>query len=69
MLILGFFRYNMMKAEPKVQQRYAAAPHGPGAAFCCRAGCDCRYLKVVQDQVIDKDYGCAGPYCGDGECC
>ena len=59
----------MMNTESKAQQRCAVAAQTPEAAFFCRPGCDFCYPEVVQDQVIDKNYGCAGLCGGGGEYC
>ena len=47
--------------EKAVKQRYSAAANAPEAALCCPIDYDTRYLHIVPQEVIDKDYGCGDP--------
>jgi ubiquinone/menaquinone biosynthesis C-methylase UbiE len=47
--------------ESAVKQRYSAAARAPEAALCCPIDYDRRFLEVIPDEVIEKDYGCGDP--------
>jgi SAM-dependent methyltransferase len=55
--------------EHAVRERYAAAAQVREAALCCPVEYDARYLEVVPDEVIERDYGCGDPsrYVREGE--
>lgn len=53
-------------AEPNntrknVEERYASAAQTQEAALCCPVEYDRKYLEVIPDEVIEKDYGCGDP--------
>jgi len=50
-----------MKQENAVKSRYASAAEAQEAALCCPVDYDPQYLKVIPQEVIDKDYGCGDP--------
>ncbi|PQJ27553.1 methyltransferase domain-containing protein [Rubritalea profundi] len=50
-----------MKTESAVKARYAAAANQAEAALCCPVDYDPKYLKVIPQEVIEKDYGCGDP--------
>lgn len=50
-----------MRPESAVKQRYAAAAKAPEAALCCPVTYDPQYLRVIPQEVIEKDYGCGNP--------
>lgn len=50
-----------MKVETAVKARYADAAKKPEAALCCPVDYNRQYLKVIPQEVIDKDYGCGDP--------
>src|SRR5467141_1186287 len=47
--------------ELAVRQRYAAAAQAPVAALCCAVDYERRHLKIIPEEVIQKDYGCGDP--------
>lgn len=47
--------------ESAVKQRYTAAASAPEAALCCPVEYDARYLAIIPQEVIEKDYGCGDP--------
>jgi arsenite methyltransferase len=48
--------------EQVVRDRYAAGAKAPQAALCCPTdGYDDRYLKILPEEIIAKDYGCGDP--------
>jgi len=51
----------MMKTESAVKERYSGAAKAPEAALCCPVEYDTRYLKIIPQEVIEKDYGCGDP--------
>ncbi len=48
-------------AESSVKERYAAAARVREAALCCPVEYNQDLLKVIPDEVINKDYGCGDP--------
>ena len=56
-------------AESSVTSRYAAAAKAPEAALCCPVEYDRELLKIIPQEVIEKDYGCGDPsrYVNPGE--
>jgi len=50
-----------MRTETAVRNRYAGAAHTPEAALCCPVEYDQKYLAVIPQEVIEKDYGCGDP--------
>ncbi len=44
-----------------VRERYSAAAHERDAALCCPVDYDPQYLKVIPEEVIERDYGCGDP--------
>jgi arsenite methyltransferase len=51
----------MNSIEGIVSDRYAGAAERREEALCCPVNYDPRYLKVIPQEVIDKDYGCGDP--------
>ncbi len=47
--------------ENAVRERYSAAAHQREAALCCPVDYDRQYLKVIPEEVIERDYGCGDP--------
>ena len=47
--------------ESAVKQRYAAGAQVQEAALCCPVDYDPQYLKVIPQEVIERDYGCGDP--------
>ena len=52
-----------------VQQRYAAGAQAVEAALCCPVDYNTEYLKIIPQDVLDRDYGCGDPsrYVREGE--
>lgn len=55
--------------ETAVLQRYARAAHSAESGLCVALSYDPAFLKVIPDEVIEKDYGCGDPsrYVREGE--
>jgi ubiquinone/menaquinone biosynthesis C-methylase UbiE len=58
-----------LATEAAVRARYSAASQVREATLCCPIDYDPRYLKVLPDEVIERDYGCGDPsrYVREGE--
>ncbi|QDS94517.1 arsenite S-adenosylmethyltransferase [Roseimaritima multifibrata] len=56
-------------AESSVYQRYAAAAQAVEPALCCPVEYSSDLLKVIPDEIIERDYGCGDPtpYVRSGE--
>ena len=50
-----------LNVEAAVKNRYSNAAQSKEAALCCPIDYDQQYLKVIPQEVIDKDYGCGDP--------
>ena len=44
--------------ERAVHDRYGAAANVREAALCCPIDYDPRYLEVIPQEVLERDYGC-----------
>jgi len=44
-----------------VQERYADGAHQVEPTLCCPTDYDPQYLKIIPDEVIERDYGCGDP--------
>jgi ubiquinone/menaquinone biosynthesis C-methylase UbiE len=58
-----------INAESEVRKRYAAGAQAPEAKLCCPVDYNAEYLKVIPQEVIERDYGCGDPskYLREGE--
>jgi arsenite methyltransferase len=50
-----------LNAETAVRYRYAAGAHQAEAKLCCPVDYNPEYLKVIPQEVIERDYGCGDP--------
>lgn len=48
-------------AESAVKDRYSQAAQAREAQLCCPVDYDPKYLEVIPDEVIERDYGCGDP--------
>src|SRR5213079_2882044 len=55
--------------ETIVRQRYAAGAKESAGKLCCSVNYESAYLKVIPQEVIERDYGCGDPsrYLHEGE--
>ncbi len=55
--------------EQAVAERYSAGAQSVEAALCCPVDYDPRFLEVIPQEVLDRDYGCGDPsqHLGAGE--
>src|SRR6476660_3633161 len=58
-----------LNAESAVRERYAAGAKSTESRLCCPVDYAAEYLKVIPQEVIDRDYGCGDPskYLREGE--
>ena len=58
-----------LRTETIVRERYAAGAKSTETRLCCPVDYNSDYLKVIPQEVIDRDYGCGDPsrYLHDGE--
>ena len=47
--------------ESAVRERYGAASQEKEEALCCPVEYDPQYLRVLPDEIIERDYGCGDP--------
>ena len=52
---------NTINPESAVRQRYAAGAKAAEAKLCCPVDYNPEHLKVIPQEVIDRDYGCGDP--------
>ena len=50
-----------LKVESAVKTRYSDAAQKRVDALCCPIEYDRQYLKVIPQEIIDRDYGCGDP--------
>ena len=48
-------------AETAVRERYAAGAKATESKLCCPVNYDDEFLRVIPQEVIDRDYGCGDP--------
>ncbi len=51
----------MKTLESAVRERYAAGAKSTEARLCCPADYVSEYLKMIPQEVIERDYGCGDP--------
>jgi arsenite methyltransferase len=49
------------RTESIVRQRYAAGALAPESKLCCPVDYVGQYLKIIPEEVIERDYGCGDP--------
>ena len=47
--------------EEAIRERYSAGAQEREEALCCPIDYDPRYLQVIPQEVLDRDYGCGDP--------
>src|SRR4029079_4730265 len=50
-----------INAETAVRERYTAGAQATQEKLCCPVDYDPEYLKVIPQEVIERDYGCGDP--------
>ena len=59
-----------MGIEEKVSERYAGGAREGEESLCCPVDYDANLLKLLPQEIIEKDYGCGDPsrYVREGDC-
>ena len=52
---------SIAEVENIVQKRYGEGAQNRVAELCCPTDYDPKFLKVIPDEVLDRDYGCGDP--------
>ena len=47
--------------EQAVRERYSPAAEAAEPALCCPVDYDPQYLKIIPEEIIERDYGCGDP--------
>lgn len=50
-----------LNVDHAVRERYGAAAEAAEPALCCPVDYDARYLQVIPQEIIERDYGCGDP--------
>ena len=50
-----------LDAEAAVHERYQKAARAKQPQLCCPTSYDPKFLKVIPQEILDKDYGCGDP--------
>ena len=50
-----------LDVDAAVSSRYGAAANQVETALCCPVEYDPKYLKILPDEIIERDYGCGDP--------
>ena len=50
-----------LDTEKAVRKRYSQAARSKQPALCCPATYDPRYLEVIPQEILERDYGCCDP--------
>ena len=58
-----------LDTEQCVRERYSAASQEREVALCCPVVYDAKFLEVIPQEIIDRDYGCGdpSPYVKEGD--
>lgn len=51
----------VLNVEQAVVSRYSAASQAKEPSLCCPVNYDARYLQVLPEELIERDYGCGDP--------
>lgn len=57
----GAERSEKLNVEAAVRARYSDASRAAEPSLCCPVDYDSRYLEVLPQELIDRDYGCGNP--------
>ena len=58
---VGISDSSSLDVESAVRQRYSAASQAAETALCCPVDYDRKYLEVLPQELIERDYGCGDP--------
>jgi len=54
-------RATTLDPETAVRERYEKAARAREAQLCCPVSYDPKYLEVIPEEILEKDYGCGDP--------
>ncbi|MBI3697726.1 MAG: methyltransferase domain-containing protein [Acidobacteria bacterium] len=54
-------RTTKLDSEKAVRSRYTQAARAREPALCCPVSYDPRYLEVIPEEILERDYGCGDP--------
>lgn len=54
-------RTTTLDGELAVQRRYSQAARAKQPALCCPVSYDPRYLEIIPQEILERDYGCGDP--------
>src|SRR3989338_10670030 len=57
----GLGERKVANIENVVRERYAQGAQAKEEALCCPTNYDPKYLKVIPEEILEKDYGCGDP--------
>ncbi|MEQ9409417.1 MAG: methyltransferase domain-containing protein [Fuerstiella sp.] len=50
-----------LNVDAAVRDRYGAAAEAAEPALCCPVSYDAKYLEIIPQEIIERDYGCGDP--------
>lgn len=53
--------FTPLNVDSAVRDRYSQAAQQAEAQLCCPVDYDARYLEIIPDEIIERDYGCGDP--------
>ena len=59
--IAGARSRSQLNVDQAVRDRYSQAAQGHQAELCCPVEYDERYLEIIPDEILQRDYGCGDP--------
>ena len=51
----------ILNVEEAVRQRYSPAAEAAEPALCCPVNYEQQYLKIIPQEILERDYGCGDP--------
>lgn len=51
----------VLDVESAVRERYEGAARAREAQLCCPVSYDPKYLEIIPEEILEKDYGCGDP--------
>ena len=51
----------LLNVEQAVKERYAAGAQQTEAALCCPVEYNPHFLKIIPEEIMERDYGCGDP--------
>ena len=57
------FGVERLDVEQAVQERYSSAARSSEPELCCPTHYDAKYLDILPQELVERDYGCGDPTC------